>query len=331
MKIAILGGSGMIGSHTVRAALALGHEVRVVHRKSSNLGDLKELNIETAVGDLNEEASLRLAFVGVDAVIHSAGYYPPPVPKSCSEETQIASTQMKRFFSACAGLPLKKIVFIGSVVALPKHPEGKPATEELEYKGPPSSRVPYLHVKYELDRFARDKAKEGFPVVVGIPGMCLGEYDQGPTTGRIVVELLNGKLPAYVKGRRNVIYSGDAGRGMVLACEKGRIGERYLFTGTNITLDNLTQKIASLGNVPPPKFGIPPEIAKVLAKCLEAKYRWIGGKEPILNTTAIAVSSGQFLSGEKAEKELGYRPHVSLDEAIVRAIQWFKKSGYIHN
>jgi nucleoside-diphosphate-sugar epimerase len=159
--------------------------------------------------------------------------------------------------------------------------------------------------------------------------MCLGEYDRGPTTGRLVVEIANRSLPAFVTGRRNVIYSGDAGRGVVLACEKGRPGERYLLAGTNVELRELVERIAQVAHVRAPRLAIPPRAAKMLAKILEAKFRLLGGGEPMLNSTAIAVSSGQFLDGSKAKQQLGFVAEVSLDEAIRRALEWFRRVGYV--
>jgi dihydroflavonol-4-reductase len=329
MKIAVLGATDMIGNHTVRAALARGHEVLVVHRKSSNLKPLSDLRFESVVADLDDVASMRAAFSRADAVIHSAGYYPPQVPAAWRKEVAIAHAQMARFLSACEGLKLHRIVFIGSVVAVALDPEGKPATEALVYSEAPRDRTPYLQIKWALDADARAAATRGLPTVVGIPGMCLGEYDQGPTTGRLIVEVLNRRLPGFVHGKRNVVYTGDAGVGMVLAAESGRIGERYLFAGTNITLAELIAKVAQLGSVPVPRFGISPRLGRFLARVLEAKYRWFGGAMPQLNSTAIAVSSGQFLDGRKAQDELGFRAQVSLDEAIERAIRWFRQAGYL--
>ena len=329
MKIAILGATGMIGNHCARAAVARGHEVRVVHRASSDLRPLADLACEKFVADVERPETLRAAFTGVDALIHTAGYYPSAVPGPWREEVDRGVRQLRATFDACRGLPLTKIVFVGSVVALPPHPQGLPATESLEFPPEPADPTPYLQVKAALDRCAREEAKRGLPVVVGIPGMCLGEYDKGPTTGRLIVEIANRSLPGYVRGRRNVVYTGDAGRGMVLACERGRIGERYLITGTNIEIDDLVKRIAEIAGVRPPRIGISAPLARRLAKLLEWRWSTFGGEPPKLTSTAIAVSSGQFLDGGKAREELGYEPEVPLDEAIRRALGWFRAAGYV--
>jgi dihydroflavonol-4-reductase len=330
MKICVVGATGMIGGHCVRAALARGHSVRVVHRPSSDLRLLAGLSFETAIADLDDEPALRAALQGVDAIIHSAGYYPASVPQDWRTERDVARRQMERFFRACDWNRLHKVLFIGSVVALPLHPAGLPATEELVFESAPAAKIPYLHIKYELDRMAREHGAAGYPLVVGVPGMCLGEYDKGPTTGKLVMTIANRSLPAFVHGRRNVIYTGDAAKGMVLACEKGRAGRRYLFAGTNIALEELVARIASVAEVPPPRIGIRPGLARGLAALLEFKYRRLGGKEPLLTSTAIAVSSGQFLDGSQTEQELGFRADTDLDEAIRRTLEWFRSVGYVN-
>jgi dihydroflavonol-4-reductase len=329
MKIAVLGATGMIGNHCVRAALDRGHAVRVVHRAKSDLRHLAGLDFEPRVADLDDEPALRAALKGVDAIIHAAGYYPPGVPRGHGEERDLARAQMERFFHACHWDRLERVVFIGSVVAVPADPHGRPATGDASYPGPPRSKIPYLHVKYELDRLAREKGQAGFPVVVAVPGMCLGEYDKGPTTGKLVVAIANRELPAFVRGKRNVVYTGDAARGMVLACERGTPGKRYLLTGTNIELRDLVARIASAARVPAPSIGIPAPIAKIVAAALEAKHRRLGGKEPLLTSTAIAVSSGQFLDGSSTARELDFRAEVGLDDTIGRALGWFRSVGYV--
>ena len=329
MRIGIIGATGMIGHHTALAALARGHQLVVIHRQSSNLATLNDLAFTSAVGDLNDPGALLNALSGLDAVINCAAYYPTK-PLPWKAEVATASTQMRNFFDACARAQLQKIVYLGTAIALPKHPQGLPGTEELVYAGRPANKAPYVQVKWEMDYLAREKAKEGLPVVIGIPSMCFGEFDYGPTTGRLIVDIANRELPAYIRGKRNVIYAGDAGRGLVLACESGTAGERYLFTGTNIAMDDLVSLIASIADVPPPKRVIPLSLARAISRVQEARFRLFGGEVPRLSSTAIAIlGSGQFLNGAKAEKELGFRSEVDLNETIARTLNWFSQNGYI--
>lgn len=328
MRIAIIGATGMIGHHTARAAVDRGHEVLVVHRASSNLNQLADIKFTSAIADLDDRAALTRALEGVDAVINCAGYY-PTAPRPWRDEVKTATTQMEHFYAACAQHKLHKIVYLGAAIALPKNPDGTPGDETLEYAGEPANKNPYLQVKVAMDAQARAKAREGLPVVVAIPSMTFGEFDYGPTTGRLLVELANRRLPGYVTGNRNVIYAGDAGLGLIRVCEDGRAGERYLLTGENHSMDALVQKMTSAAAVPMPK-PIPLAGAIFVARLQALRYRWFKGPLPKVDATGIAVmSGGQFLTGTKAQTELGFRASVSTDEAIRRALQWFRKEGYV--
>ncbi|KZZ84781.1 NAD-dependent epimerase/dehydratase family protein [Bacillus sp. SJS] len=330
MKIGVLGATGMIGHHTALAVLERGHELRVIHRKNSNLSVLKDLAFESAEADLYDQAAMEKALSGLDAIIHCAAYYPvKPLP--LKEDVGLARLQMNTFLSACeANSQLNKIVYTGGSIALPKNADGAPGTETLVYTNPPAQKNAYLQVKYEMDKIARERASAKLPIVIGIPAMCLGEYDYGPSTGQIIVEVANESLPAYLEGNRNVVYAGDAGRGLVLAAEKGRIGERYLITGTNISMSELVPKIASLAGAVPPKRILSLNAAKIIASLVSVKQSMFGGPSPKLSKTAVAIMGlGQFLDGGKAERELGYSPSNTLDETLERTLLWFKKEGYL--
>lgn len=237
---------------------------------------------------------------------------------------------MENFFKACQSANIGKSVYLGAAIAHPKDSGGLPGTEALIYQTEPANKTPYLQVKWAMDKLARDKAQAGLPVTIGIPSMCFGEFDYGPTTGKLIVDIAKRNIPAYIRGNRNVIHAGDAGRGLVLACEKGRVGERYLFTGNNITMDDLVQQIAELARVPPPQRIIPLTVAKWISRFQELNYRLLGGNIPQLSSTAIAVLAlGQFLDGSKARNELGFHPTLNLTETIQLTLDWFRSVGYL--
>lgn len=327
MRIAIIGATGMLGHHAARAALARGHELTVIHRASSKLEGLKDLRFTSAIADLSDRASLSAALKGVDAVINAAAYY-PTVPRPWREEVQTATAQMDNFYQACAGLPLKKIVYLGGAIALRKNPSGEPGDETCSYPGEPDNKNPYVQVKWAMDAQALAQAKAGLPVAVGIPTMTFGEYDVGPSTGRFIVELAKGTLPGYVQGRRNVIYAGDAGLGLVRVVEDGRVGERYLLTGYNTDMTELLGIMGRLSSKPVPQSN-PLWLVRAVGAVQALRYRHLKGPVPVVSDTAVAVmSAGQHLSGAKAEKELGFKASVGVEDAITRALLWFRANGY---
>lgn len=328
MRIAIIGATGMLGQHAARAALAAGHELIVVHRGRTPLSRLDGIPFREALADLDDRAALTRALQGAEAVLNCAGYY-PTLPRPWREEVATATAQMENFYSACAAHGrLHRVVYLGGAIALQRRRDGAPATESDEYPGAPPDRNAYVQVKWAMDAQARRKAAEGLPVVIGIPSMSFGEYDFGPTTGRFIVEIAKGSLPGYVRGRRNVVYAGDAGRGLIRCLEDGRAGERYLITGSNTDMDAVTALIARLAGQPQPK-AIPLPLAKLVNRLQTLAYR-LGAAPPKVDATAIAVmSAGQHLSGDKAAAELGYSPTVGLEDAVARALAWFREVGYV--
>lgn len=328
MRIAIIGATGMLGHHAAAAAVAAGYELTVLHRASTPLERLAGLPCRPVFADLDDRQSMAKALAGVEAVINCAGYY-PTVPRPWREDVRRGLAQMENFYAACAGRQLKKIVYLGGAIALRRHPAGEPGDETLDYPGEPPSHNPYLRVKWAMDRQALDHAATGLPVVIGIPSMTFGEHDWGPTTGRLVVEIANRTLPGYVRGRRNVIDAADAGRGLLRVCEAGKPGERYLLTGTNLTMDELVGKIAAVAGVPVPR-AIPLPLARLVSQVQALRYRYLGGPLPKVDATAIAVmSAGQYLSGHKAQRELGFVSETPLLETLERALHWFRKVGYV--
>src|SRR5258707_12425721 len=137
------------------------------------------------------------------------------------------------------------------------------------------------------------------PVVVGIPSMTFGEYDPGNTTGSFVIEMANRTLPGYVDGNRNVVYAGDAGRGLVRVCEDGHPDERYLICGENLTMQQLMANIAAVTAAPQPKE-IPRAAANLVSAWQIFKYKHLHGPVPKVSPSAIAVmSAGQDLYAAK--------------------------------
>lgn len=328
MRIAIIGATGMLGHHAAIAAASAGHEPVVVYRNPRSLQQLGDLNCERRQADLRDRAAMKSALAGVDAVINCAGYY-PTLPRPWRKEVQTATTQMQNFYDACADLPLRKIVYLGGAIALPRRSDGAPGDESLRYAGQPRSRNPYLQVKWALDEQAHAQAGKGLPVATGIPTMSFGEFDPGNTTGRFILEMARRSLPGFVDGKRNVIYAGDAGRGLVRVCEDGRPGERYLLTGENLTMRQLMEKVAKATGAPMPRT-VPLPIAQALSAWQTFHYRHLRGPEPKISESAIAVmSAGQFLDGSKAQLELGFQAQVSVDEAIRRALRWFRAKGMV--
>jgi len=325
MRIAILGGTGMLGHHAAQAAIDGGHELVVVYRNAASLARLEGLRFDARRADLADREALTVALLGVDGVINAAAPY-PTLPRPWREEVISATQLMQSFYHAADDAKVARIVYVGGAIALPKREDGKPADGTEHYVGEPANKNPYLQVKWAMDEQALHLAAKGLPVVIGVPAMTFGEHDHGPTTGALITGIANGSVPRYVRGERNVVAASDAGRGLVLALERGKPGQRYLLTGSNTDMDELTRLIARLAGVPAPK-PVSLALARALSRVQYWRYRAFDGALPTISDTAIAVmSAGQHLDGSRSHA-IGYAPRVSLEETVDRALRWFKAQG----
>lgn len=328
MKLGIIGATGMLGHHLAIAAQIRQYELVVIHRPQSDLSNIRDLRFEAREADLSDKKSLIDAFEGLNAVANCAAYY-PTAPKPLSEEIKIARLQMKFFLTAVAKAKVERALYVGGDAVLPKVKQGL-ANEKAVFEKQPDGGSNYVQIKWLMDQMARDAAKEGLPVIIGIPSMTFGSYDFRPTTGKLIVEIANNTLKGYVNGNRNVVSAEDAGRGLLLALEKGEIGERYLITGENTDIKTIVKTIGDCANVTVPKMVLPLSVAKIFSKVQEIKYALLKGSEPQLSATALSVLAGsQHLDGSKAKVELNYTPDHSMQEAVEKAFIWFERNGYI--
>lgn len=328
MKIGILGGTGMLGHHLSIEAQIRQYEIVLIHRKDTELKKVIDLRYESRIADLNDRGSLIKAFEGLDAVANCAAYYPTK-PKPLAQEIKTARLQMTFFLDAIEKAKVKRALYLGGAIALPKALNGL-ANEEASYGKAPDNNAPYVQVKWLMDDMAQQAAQDGLPIVIGIPSMTFGEYDFAPSTGRLIVEIANQRLKAYVKGKRNIVSARDAGRGLLYALEKGKFGERYLITGENTDMDTLVATICERAAIPALTKTIPINMAKLISKLQETRYALFRGEPPKLSSTAIAVmAGGQHLDGTKAKVELDYAPNLTMRDTIDRAFIWFEKNGYI--
>lgn len=325
MRIAVLGATGMLGRHAAQAVLDVGHQLTVIYRNAASLKRLGDLAFEPRQADLGDRSALTQAFAGLDGVIHAAAYY-PGAPRPWRDEVAVALAQNQNVYDAAASAAVPRLVYLGGAIALPKRADGQLADGSERYAAEPPNKNPYLQVKWAMDEQALQKAAQGLPVVIGIPAMTFGEHDTGTTTGQLITGIARGELGRYVRGERNVVYAGDAGRGLVLALESGKPGERYLLTGANTNMDELTALIARTAGVAPPK-PVPLAAARLLGSLQKLRYRVAGGELPVISDTAIAVmSAGQHLSGARSQV-IGYAPQVGLEETVARAYRWAKAQG----
>ncbi|RLB08425.1 MAG: NAD-dependent dehydratase, partial [Deltaproteobacteria bacterium] len=310
--------------------LQTGAQVKVLVRKESNLENLQGLCIELAYGDLRDYETLRSALEGCEALFHVAADYRLWVPNP----DQLYKTNVEgtvNIMRASLEEGVKRVVYTSSVATLGLNPDASPANEDT----PVSIRDMighYKRSKFIAEEKVREMVKKNrLPAVIVNPSTPIGPGDIKPTpTGRIIIEAASGRMPAYVDTGLNIVHVDDVATGHILAFEKGRIGERYILGGENISLKRLLQEIARIMERPAPRIRLSPNLILPLAYIAEAIAK-ITRKEPFVTVDGVLMSKKKmFFSIDKARRELGYSARPAI-EAIKDSIDWFKQKGYISN
>jgi len=328
MRALVTGASGFLGSAVTRNLLDSGAEVRVLLRDGSVTGNIDGLCVEKTYGDLLDTDSLRRAVRDCDALFHVAADYRLWVRNpSVLYRTNVEGTVNLMRAANSAGVA--RIVYTSSVATLGIHPDRSPANEETPV-GVSDMVGHYKRSKFLAEVQVREMIQvEGLPAVIVNPSTPLGPRDIKPTpTGLIVVDALNGKMPAYVDTGLNIVHVDDVATGHRLAFERGEVGQRYILGGENMTLRQILSAIATISGGKPPRVRIPHRLALLIAGINEGAVRLLGRGTPKVSLDSVRMSEKHmYYSHAKAKSQLGYAPRPAL-EAIHDAIKWFAAHGY---
>ena len=328
MKAFVTGATGFLGSHVARALADQGADLRLLVRATSNLKNLQGLKAETAVGDLRDAASLEKAMSGCDTVFHVAADYrlwvrdPGEMYKSNVEGTRALLEAARRNL-------VRRIVYTSSVATMGFTRNGYPADEDS-----PVALVDmighYKRSKFMAEQIALEAGRSGMHVVTVNPTTPIGEQDVKPTpTGRIVVDFLKRKFPAYVETGLNLVDATVCARGHIAALEKGKSGERYILGGENLTLKQILDKLGRITGLPSPKIKLPYFFAFATGVIDEAFTGRLLKREPRATIDTVRMGKKKmFASSDKAERELGWKI-VPVEDALRRAVEWFRGNGYV--
>lgn len=320
----VLGATGHIGAHVVRALLAEGHRVRAAYRSERYLRVLDGLDVERVRLDLEDpERGLPEALEGCRWVFHAAGYYPGGRERP-EEAVRKGAESARRALEAIRRAGPERVVFTSSTAVI-RPAEGRAADEGDAEGWPPSGgRNLYARVKIVMEQEALRAARGGLPVVIVNPSVCVGEYDARAFSGRIVLAFAKYRIPWVTDALFNVVYTGDVGVGHLRAAERGRPGERYLLAGENLTLREFAGIVAEETSVPPPRWTMPRGLAMAAAAGAEL-WAWATRRAPFFTRQEAArARRGYALDGSRAVRELGM-PRTPVKEAVRRAVAWFRQ------
>ena len=329
MKSLITGATGFVGSAVLRQMLARGIAARVLARPGGDQQNIEGLDCEIAEGDLNDSKSISEAVRGCDSLFHVAADYRLWAPDP-SELYRTNSAATVSLFRAAMEAGVARIVYTSSVATLGINISGTAADENTPVG------IADMVGHYKRSKFVAEEAvtslvrDEDAPIVIVNPSTPIGPRDVKPTpTGRMIVDAALGRMPAYVDTGLNVVHVDDVAEGHLLAFEKGRVGERYILGGHDMTLKEILGNIAGITGRKPPKISLPRTPLFPLAYLTEFLARRRGSGEPMLTVDSLRMSrKHMFFSSANACAELGYSYRPAA-EALREAIGWFRAQGYI--
>lgn len=327
MKVFLTGATGFVGHHVALALTAQGASLRLLVRKTSNLANLEQISGETYVGDLGEPESVRAGLAGCDAVVHVAADYRLWIrdPQTMYRANVDGTRELLRIVRESG---VKRFVYTSSVATMNFRRDGIVVNEDT----PVSIHNMVGH--YKRSKFLAEQeailaAQKGQEVVILNPTTPIGPNDAKPTpTGRIFVDFLNRKFPAYMDTGLNLVDVSEVARMHVTALTKGQFGRRYILGGENLTLKQILDKMSAITGIPSPTMKIPFVVAATYAFFEEWITGRIRGREPRATLEEVRMGRKKmFASSARAQQELGFRI-LPVYPAMRAAIDWFRSHGY---
>jgi dihydroflavonol-4-reductase len=326
MTTLVTGAAGFLGSHVTRQLVARGDEVRVLLRASSTNRAIADLSLEYVTGDLRDPASLDRAMKGIKRVFHvAADYRLWAKRKQDIYDSNVGGT--KNLLAAAKRAGVEQLVYTSTVATIavdrPQHPNEFTDAKLEEMVGH------YKRSKWMAEREVLDAAKGGLPVIVAMPTTPVGPWDWKPTpTGKIILDFLNGKMPGYVVTGLNFVGVEECAAGHLLIAEKGKVGERYLLGGENLTLKGMLDLLARITGLRAPMLKIPHGLALGVAYANTMFSRLIG-REPGIPIEGVKIARHMmFVDSSRAQRELGFKAG-PVSAALERAVRWYDANGYI--
>jgi dihydroflavonol-4-reductase len=317
----VTGASGFLGWHVARILLERGYAVRALVRPGSRVNGL---DVEVATGDLRDPASLERAAAGCGLVFHVAADYrlwaanPDDLYRSNVEGT-------RNLLQAARNAGAERVVYTSTVgcIGIPSGGIGDEDTPVAlaDMVGH------YKRSKFLAEEVALEAARGGLPVVIVNPTAPVGDHDVKPTpTGQIVVDFLKGGMPAFIDTGLNVVDARDCAQGHLLACERGRPGERYILGSENLTLAEILGTLARLAGRKAPTVRLPYAVAYAAGVCSTA-WATISGRPPRVPLEGVRMARKRmWVTHEKARRELGFNP-APAEAALAHAVEWFTASA----
>jgi len=326
MKAFVTGATGFIGASIARELLADGVEVRALARKGSDRRNLEGLDIEIWEGDLRDREGLERGLKGCDTLFHAAADY-RLWTRTPADMYDINVGGTRNILGAALATGVSRVVYTSSVGTLGNPGDGTPGTEATPVVFE-DMVGDYKKSKFLAERAAEEFLAKGLPLVIVNPSTPVGPRDVKPTpTGKIIVDFLNRKMPAYLNTGLNLIDVATCARGHLLAAQKGKVGEKYILGNENLTLERIFALLSEITGLKAPKVRLP-YYPILLAAHVNEAISAVTGKEPLIPLAGVQMAAKfMYFDPGKAARELGL-PMTPVRDSLEQAVAWFRQHGY---
>ena len=325
MTTLVTGATGFLGSALARELLKDGRTLKLLVRNNSDTRNIDELDCEVAHGDLQDRDSLKSALAGCHTLYHTAAYYSLwSQDKKLIYDINVQGT--RNILESALEMGIEKIVYTSTVGCIGLSEDGTPANEN-QPMNPATLCNDYKLSKYEAEQVAHELFGRGLPIVIVNPSTPVGPRDIKPTpTGKIILDFLNRKMPAYIDTGLNLIDVADCARGHILAEEKGRLGERYILGNKNMSLKEILLALETLTGLKAPRIKMPYWVAYAAGLACEWASDNITHQPPSVPLAGVKMAKYfMYFDPSKAIRELGL-PQNPVENALGQAVRWFKEN-----
>jgi len=328
MKCFVTGATGFLGSHVAQQLQARGAELRLLVRATSRMENIADLAGERVVGDLRDVDSLRKGMTGCEFVFHVAADY----RLWARDRNELYASNVegtRNVLQAARDSGVRRVIYTSSVATMGFGNNGR-LTDENSPVSLGNMIGDYKRSKFMAEQLVIEAGRGGQNIVMVNPSTPVGERDIKPTpSGQIIVDFLRQRFPVYVDTGLNLVDVVDCAEGHLMAMEKARPAERYILGGENLTLKQILDKLGAITGLPSPTVKLPYAVALASGVVDTMVTGKLLKREPRANLDAVRMARKKmFVTSTKAERELGWcsRP---VEEALRRAVEWFKGNGYV--
>lgn len=326
-KILVLGATGFLGAHVARRLRARGYPVRATRRASSQTWHVDDVELDWVEADLDEPETIDAALDGCLGVIHCAGFYPRD-GLDVDAARRRGVRQLRHVVDGCIARRIPRLVYISSPATLGVAGAPQAALDETALYVPGSVANAYFESKWAMEAELYRYVRRGFPAIIAIPGALFGPGDVKPSTGEFLVRLARGQVPAVIGDRLAAVDVRDVADTLVNALERGRPGRRYILAGTNTSVDDFVELVGELAGVDTPRFHLPAEPVRRLARLAERVGRRVGLDVPAMVVGTDLAALSRPLDDQRARAELAHESR-PLRATLEDALSWFRQHDYL--